>query len=158
MFDGSWVGSRAREELPQFCVYCYEWKGTCFYIHATHTQLWQPLSFFCQKNLPMVRQIDLKDYLGHEFRNFWPCKAIYVGWWGQKLKFRHVATCPYFFQFFLPSSDELSLGCNPEASKIETQLFFGNSIKNTSSPYKNLKKSPLKLEMQNFRMQLVSLL
>ena len=99
----------------------------------------------------MIRQIDCKDFLGHEFRNFWPCKAIYEGSWGQKLKFRHVATCPYFFQFFLPSSDELSLGCNPEALKKETQLFFLEiRIENTSNQYKNLKKSPLKLEMQNF--------
>ena len=99
----------------------------------------------------MVRQNDFKNFLGHDFRNFWPCKAIYEGSWGQKLKFRHVATCPYFFQFFLPSSDELSLGCNPEALKKETRLFFfGNSIKDISYQYENLKKSPIKLEMQNF--------
>ena len=87
-------------------MYGYEWKGTCFYIHVTHTQLWQPLSFFSQKKLPMVRQIDCKDFLGHEFRIFWPCKAIYVGSWGQKLKFRHVATCPYFFQILGPPFNE----------------------------------------------------
>ena len=124
LFDGSWVGRRAREELPQFCVYCYEWKGTCFYIHATHTQLWQPLSFFCQKKLPMVRQIDLKDYLGHEFRNFWPCKAIYVGWWGQKSKFRHVATCPYFFKFLGPPFNELVIGWNPEVLKQKINFYL----------------------------------
>ena len=45
-----------------------------------------------------------------------------------------------FFLIFLPFSDKLSLGCNPEALKKETQLFFGNSIKNTSNQYKNLKK------------------
>ena len=51
---------------------------------------------------------------------------------------------PYFFQIFLPSSDELSLGCNPEALKKKLDSFFGNSIKNTSKS----EKSPLKLEMQ----------
>ena len=62
-----------------------------------------------------------------------------------------------FFQLFSTSSDELSLGCNPETLKKKLNTFFGNSIKDTSKLYKNLKKSPLKLEMQNFRMQLVSL-
>ena len=58
-----------------------------------------------------------------------------------------------------PSFVELSLGYNPEALKKETRLFFfGNSIKDISYQYENLKKSPLKLEMQKNLMQLVSLL
>ena len=35
-------------ELPQLCMFGYEWKYTCSYNHASHTQLWQLLSNFLE--------------------------------------------------------------------------------------------------------------
>ena len=87
----------------------HEWKETCFYINAAHTQLWQLLSLF------------LKSTLAQDVnRPFWAMKIAIFGLEGTlkqrhvglKLEFRHVELCLYFFIFFRAPCYDLSLGCN----------------------------------------------
>ena len=80
--------------------------------------------FFCQKCYPICETIIFKPLWVTFFVNFSLSRLQVSKSWMQKLKFRYVQICTYFFIFFGSPSDDLSLGCNPEPKKKKINSIF----------------------------------